>query len=110
LLAVATSASSSLALTDPGQHPGRPEPLLVQVEVLQHGLHERHLIGAVVDREAPREADGLAVAPQDPRADGVESADRRLARALLPDEPGDALRISLAALFVNVTATICHGL
>ena len=25
-----------LALTDPGQHPGRPEALLVEVEVLQH--------------------------------------------------------------------------
>ena len=83
-----------LALTDPGQHAGRPEALLVEVEVLQHGLHERHLVGAVVDREAPGQTDGLAVAPQDPRADGVEGADRRLARPLLADEPGDALRAS----------------
>jgi hypothetical protein len=80
-----------LALADPGQHAGRPEALLVEVEVLQHGLDERHLIGPVVDREASRQTDGFAVAPQDPRADGVKGADGRLARSLLADQPGDAL-------------------
>ena len=80
-----------LALSDPGQHAGRAEALLVQVQPAQDRLDQRHLVGPVVDGEAPGEADGGAVAPQDPGADGVEGADGRLARRLLADEPGDPL-------------------
>ena len=80
-----------LALPDPGQHPRRREALLVQVQAAQHLLDDRHLVRAVVDREGPGQADLLAVAAQDPGADGVEGADGRLARRLLPDQPGDPL-------------------
>jgi hypothetical protein len=78
-----------LALADPGQHPVRAEPLLVEVQALEDGLDDRHLVGAVVDREAPSEADDGPVAPQDAGADGVEGPDRRLACRLLADEAGD---------------------
>ena len=42
-----------LALPDPAPaSPPAPKRLLVEVQVLQHALHERHLVGRVVDREA----------------------------------------------------------
>ncbi len=40
-----------LALTDPGQHPRGREPLLVEVQPAQDPLHQRHLVGTVIDGE-----------------------------------------------------------
>ena len=78
-----------LALPDPGQHPRRGEALLVEVELLEDGLGHRHLVGPIVDGEAPGQTDGAAVAAQDAGADGVEGADRRLAGRLFPDQTRD---------------------
>ena len=59
----------------------RHEPLRVALELLEARLHEPHLVGLVVDREARPVAEPLRLAAQDAAAGGVEGHD--------PDRPRD---------------------
>jgi hypothetical protein len=53
----------------------------VEIQVLQHALDHRLLVLVVVDGEVLLDADGVGVAPQEPRADGVEGAHPHAAHA-----------------------------
>ena len=57
---------------DGGVHRPRREALGVELELLDAGLHEPHLVGLVVDREARPVADPLGVAAEQPPAGRVE--------------------------------------
>ena len=59
---------------DDGEHAARGIDLLVEVELAQHGLHDRELVGAVVDGEAPGVAEPVRVAAQYAHAGRVEGA------------------------------------
>ena len=69
-----------------------------EVVFAQDLLHERLLVVRVVDDEVRVEADSRAVAAQDSRAQGMESAHRDFVAGLLPDQacdPGTQLRRGL---------------
>ena len=57
---------------DGGVHRARREPLGVELELLDAGLHQPHLVGLVVDREARPVADPLRIAAQQPAAGRME--------------------------------------
>ena len=61
-----------------------------QVFLAQDLLHQRLLVVRVVDDEVRVEADGRAVAAQDPGAQGMEGAHGHLAAGLLADQADDA--------------------
>ena len=70
--------------------PARREALRILAELLEAGLHEAHLVGLVVDREARAVAEALGLAAQDPAARGVEGED--------PDRPRHAAERPLEPL------------
>ena len=70
----------ALGVRDRGEDGARRVLLRVQAVLGADALHQRHLVGVVVDDEAARHADRLAVDAQDAGADGVEGAERDTAR------------------------------
>ena len=70
--------------------PAGREPLRVQVQVAPHVVDEAHGVGLVVDRERAPVAEHRGLAPQDPRARGVERRHPHPARDRA-DERADAL-------------------
>ena len=60
---------------DPAHHRPDRELLRVQLQVVQHQLHQPLGVGVVVDGEGPREPEPVDLTAQDPHAGGVEGGD-----------------------------------
>ena len=71
-------------------------------------LDDGQLIGRVVDDEVARQPDGGRLAPQQPCAQRVERRDPHPEQSP-PSSAATRVRISSAALFVNVTASTPSG-
>ena len=89
--------------------PLQREPLRVALEVLEALLHEPHLVGLVVDREVGAEAEARRLAARI-RPQAAWNVRIQIERAVPPSRPSSRVRISPAALFVNVIARISWGL
>ena len=64
--------------------------LFVQFHFLQQGADEAFLVGRVIDREVPREAQDVGLCPEDTQEHGVEGAHPEFGGAFLAHLPGDA--------------------
>ena len=87
----------------------RDEALRVALELLEARFDEADLVGLVVDREVRAVAEPLRLAAQDAAARGVEGEDPDRPRDAAPTARSMRVRISPAALFVNVIARISFG-
>ena len=88
----------------------RREALRVVAELLEARLHDPHLVGLVVDREASSGSRAARPRARSIRPQAAWKVRIQIARACRPSICSRRSRISPAALFVNVIARISFGL
>ena len=81
-LEVVRALHLALRAGDGGEHGARRELARIDVQRLQHALHQRRLVGVVVDDVVGREADVPPVDAEPARAHRVEGAEVQLGRVL----------------------------
>ena len=80
----------ALGAGNAGEDGARREALGIEFELGEGALHQRHLVGVVIDYEIAVEADMLTLAPQHVRAECVEGGCGELIRRL-PEQGDEAL-------------------
>ena len=88
---VVGTASLLLLRVDPREHLLRCEAFVIEVQVLQDALHQRLLVGIIVDDELLPKPRALVIAAQEPDAHRVERPDPELPHEVRTQESLEAL-------------------
>ena len=90
-LEVGRALALLLLLVDAREHLARREALLVELQLLQHPVHHRALVGVVVDHEAALEARGVVVTAEQAGADRVEGPHVEILGDAVPEQAFEAV-------------------